>query len=463
MKIYNTLSQQLELFKPQQDKIVKIYVCGITPYDDTHLGHARCYVFFDVVKRYLKYKGYSIKSIQNFTDIDDKIIEKSKQTNQSIKDLTEYYISSYFEVEKKLNIIPADFYPKVSEHIEDIILAIDKLIKKDVAYITTTGVYFNVQKFKDYGKLSKRNLNELVAGMRIEIDETKLSPLDFVLWKFQKDKNEPSWDSPWGKGRPGWHIECSVMSMKYLGETLDIHGGGQDLIFPHHENEIAQSETLTGKTFVNYWLHNGFVTVNKQKMSKSLKNIFALKDLFLLFPPNVIRLFLISQHYQKPVDFSLNELPQYKSVIQKFTNASEELELKIKNLSYETDSVNNLVKSQTEEIIKEFEKAMEENLNTPAALAAVHKLVSLIFSLDSKNKTDFQYLYEKFLGMLNILGIEIPTQIEIPQQIKELLLEREIARKHKEYQKADQIRQKILSLGYIVEDTHYGPKVRPKQ
>lgn len=461
MKIYNTLSQNIEEFIPQQNKTVKMYVCGITPYDDTHLGHGRCYVVFDVLRRYLKYKGYNIKYVQNFTDIDDKIIDKAAQLHIPIEELTSKYISSYFEVEKKLNILPADIYPKVSQHIDDIILSIEKLINKKIAYITSTGVYFSIEKFPNYGKLSKKNLKELLLGARVELDETKNSPLDFALWKFQKTPQEPSWNSPWGKGRPGWHIECSVMSMKYLGETLDIHGGGQDLIFPHHENEIAQSEALTEKKFVNYWVHNGFVTINQQKMSKSLKNIFALKDIFEIYSPATVRLFLISQHYQKPLDFSLTEIEQHKNTLQRFNNAINELELRIKNIK-NVSSLNEKVKIYTDNIVKEFENGLDENLNTSIALAALHKLVSFIFTFNSENKTDYEYIYNNFLKMLNVLGIEISTEVSIPQEIKELLTQRELARKNKEYQKADQLRQKIMDLGYIIEDTPYGPKLKVK-
>lgn len=461
MKIYNTLSQNLEEFIPQQNKTVKMYVCGITPYDDTHLGHGRCYVVFDVLRRYLKYKGYNIKYVQNFTDIDDKIIDKAAQLHIPIEELTSKYISSYFEVEKKLNILPADIYPKVSQHIDDIILSIEKLINKKMAYITSTGVYFSIEKFPNYGKLSKKNLKELLLGARVELDETKNSPLDFALWKFQKTPQEPFWNSPWGKGRPGWHIECSVMSMKYLGETLDIHGGGQDLIFPHHENEIAQSEALTEKKFVNYWVHNGFVTINQQKMSKSLKNIFALKDIFEIYSPATVRLFLISQHYQKPLDFSLTEIEQHKNTLQRFNNAIKELELRIKNIK-NVSSLNEKVKIYTDNIVKEFENGLDENLNTSIALAALHKLVSFIFTFNSENKTDYEYIYNNFLKMLNVLGIEISTEVSIPQEIKELLTQRELARKNKEYQKADLLRQKIMDLGYIIEDTPYGPKLKVK-
>lgn len=465
MKIYNTLSNQIEEFRPLKDKKVKMYVCGITPYDEVHLGHGRCYVVFDLLRRFLTYKGYDVEYIQNFTDIDDKIIKAAKEQKVSPKELSSKYINSYFEIEKELNITPANVYPKVTEHIEDIISSVEKLIQKNFAYITSTGVYFNIRRVNSYGKLSKRNLDELIAGARVELDETKRYPLDFALWKFTKDEEKTifdGWDSPWGKGRPGWHIECSVMSMKYLGETIDIHGGGADLIFPHHENEIAQSEALTGKDFVRYWVHNGFVTINKQKMSKSLKNIFALKDLFKLYNPMVVRLFLLSQHYQNPLDYSVEELGQFKSVYQKFLNLVEEVDFKLKNLKLET-SISQKVKDEVENMIKNFESALEHNLNTSEALSVVNKMYSFIFNLQTENKNDIFYSYENFLKMLDILGIKVDVHKDIPQEILLLVQKRELARKNKDFAKADSIRNEVLQKGYVIEDTKYGPKIKRKQ
>ncbi len=461
MKIYNTLTAKEEEFISQKKNEVKMYVCGITPYDEVHLGHGRCYVVFDILRRYLEYKGYDVNYIQNFTDIDDKILKKSKELNLQPKEVAEKYIKIYFEVEKKLNIKKAKLYPKVTEHIDDIIIFIEKLLNKGFAYISDTGIYFDISKFSEYGKLSKKKIDDLIVGARIEVDETKKNPLDFALWKFLKSE-EIFWDTPWGKGRPGWHIECSVMSMKYLGETLDIHGGGMDLIFPHHENEIAQSESLTEKKFVNYWIHNGFVTVNKQKMSKSLKNIFALNDLFKIYDPIVIRLFLISQHYQNPLDFSLEYIEQFRPVYQKFIDFSSEMEALTKDLN-KIKGLNQNIKKEIDDIVKEFESSMDSNLNTSSALAKIHKIISLIYKLPKEKKFDILYGYEKFkLLTETILGIKISSNYEIPQEIKELVSKREIARKNKDYKTSDEIRKKIFDLGYILEDTPYGTKIKNK-
>ncbi len=465
MKIYNTLTNQIEEFVALEDKKVRMYVCGITPYDEVHLGHGRCYVVFDLIRRFLTYKGYDVKYVQNFTDIDDKIISAAQQQKISPKELSSRYITSYFEVEKELNITPANFYPKVTEHIDDIISAVEKLVQKGFAYVTATGVYFDISKFTSYGKLSKRKLEELIVGARVEPDETKKHPLDFALWKFTKEQESEifdGWNSPWGKGRPGWHIECSVMSMKYLGETIDIHGGGADLIFPHHENEIAQSEALTGKNFVNYWVHNGFVTINKQKMSKSLKNIFTLKDLFKLYSPMVIKLFLLSQHYQNPLDYSVEEIEQFKSVYQKFLNLMEEVDFKLKNLKLES-AVSQIVRNEVESMIKNFESALEHNLNTSEALSVINNMYSFIFNLQTENKNDILYSYENFLKMLDILGIKFNIQKYIPQEILLLVQQRELARKNKDFAKADDIRNEVFQKGYIIEDTKYGPKIKRKQ
>ncbi len=459
MKVYNTLTQKIEEFVPLNNNEVKMYVCGITPYDEVHLGHARCYVAFDVIRRYLKYKGYKIHYVQNFTDVDDKIITRAKELNIHPKELTQRYITSYFEIEKLLNIQPASYYPKVTEHIDDIITAIEKLLNLNIAYITKTGVYYDVSKFHDYGKLSKRNINELISGVRVEPDETKKSPLDFALWKFSTD--DVCWFSPWGKGRPGWHIECSVMSQKYLGETLDIHGGGQDLIFPHHENEIAQSEMLTGKTFVRYWLHNGFVTVNKEKMSKSLKNFFVLKEIFNEYEPMVVRLFLISQHYRGPIDFSLDKIKQFVAVYKKFVNTKEDIEYRICFAKDSVEPEQNVI-SEVEVILKEFESTMEEDFNTSKALSVIHKLINFVNTVRTNNKQTLMFFYEKYLLLMDILGIKLPEKIVIPQEILLLLNERETARKNKDFVTSDKLRKEIFDKGYIVEDTPFGPRIKKR-
>jgi len=465
MKIYNTLSSKIEEFVSQEKNIVKMYVCGITPYDDTHLGHGRCYVVFDILRRYLQYKGFKVEYVQNFTDIDDKIINKSKELSIHPKELSQKYIESYFDVEKKLNIKPAKLYPKVTEHIDDIIFAIEKMLKKEIAYITSTGVYFDVSKFPKYGKLSKKKVDELISGIRVEVDETKKSPLDFALWKFVKKDDPVFWKSPWGEGRPGWHIECSVMSMKYLGETLDIHGGGMDLIFPHHENEIAQSEAITDKEFVKYWVHNGFVTVNKEKMSKSLKNIFALKDLFTMYDPMVVRLFLLSQYYRKPLDFSLQEIDQFKSVFERFVNVKENAELWMKNLKDGPSS--EITKNVVDNAVKKFEESMEEDLNTSSALSTLHLIINHLYMLEKNltqgvTKGDIEYSLNKFLELSeDVLGLKF-SRYDIPQEIKELANKRELARKNRDFTTADKIRQQIISLGWVIEDTPFGTKIRKK-
>jgi cysteinyl-tRNA synthetase len=460
MKIYNTIKQSLDELKLDKTNEVKMYVCGITPYDETHLGHGRCYVVFDIIRRYLEYKGYNIKFVQNFTDVDDKIIAKSKELNISCQELTQKYINSYFKVDIK----PANFYPKVTQHISDIISAIERLLQKNFAYITQTGVYFDISKFRSYGKLSKRSLEDLISGIRVLPDETKKSALDFALWKFSKpdEPAEVRWESPWGEGRPGWHIECSVMSIKYLGETLDIHGGGQDLIFPHHENEIAQSESLTGKEFVRYWIHNGFVTVNKEKMSKSLKNIFSINDLLQTYHPMVLRLFLISQHYSKPLNFSISEIDQFKSVYQKFVNTKQDLDFYCQKVKNE-EKINENVVVEVEKLFSEFDSSMEEDFNTSQSLSVVHKFVTFINSLLTKeNKKTLSFINQKFVLMLNVLGILLPEENFVPTEIVDLVSKRDLARKNKDFKTADEIRKQIFDKGYTLEDTPFGARIKKR-
>jgi cysteinyl-tRNA synthetase len=303
LEFHNTLTSKKEIFNPLVRGKVGMYVCGITPYDETHLGHARCYVVFDILKRVLEKNGYDVMHIQNFTDVDDKIIVRAIDMGVSPDVYAEPFIQSFHTYMGQLNVKPASVYPRVTTHMKEIIQIIERLILRGLAYELNGSVYYEVRKFSDYGKLSKRKIDELESGARVEVDELKRDPLDFALWKNAK-KGEPAWDSPWGPGRPGWHIECSAMSMKYLGEEFDIHGGGQDLIFPHHENEIAQSVGASARAFAKIWIHNGFVTVNQEKMSKSLGNFFTLKDILAKFDPMVVRYFLLGQHYRTPLDFS---------------------------------------------------------------------------------------------------------------------------------------------------------------
>ena len=332
MKVYNTLTRRKEEF-PSKDQKIRMYVCGITPYDFCHIGHARCYLVYDMIVRYLRYKGYEILYVQNFTDIDDKIIERAKEENTTPFEIAEKYISFYFRDMDKLGIERANIYPRVTKHIPDIIKMIKGLIEKGYAYEVDGNVYFSVEKFPSYGKLSGRNLKEMYAGARVEVDENKRNPLDFALWKKAKE-GEPFWESPWGKGRPGWHIECSAMSLKYLGENFTIHGGAKELIFPHHENEIAQSESYTSSPFVQFWIHNGLVTVNGQKMSKSLGNFITVEEILKRYSPNVIRMFLLSTHYQSPLDFSEEGLKQAKHGFEKIYNLFSRVEKVLKGNSF---------------------------------------------------------------------------------------------------------------------------------
>jgi len=438
LKIHNTLSGKKEEFIPidKNGKIVNMYVCGITPYDEVHLGHARCYVVFDVIRRYLKYKGYTVKYIQNFTDIDDKIINRSLEAKIPLNELAQKYIDDYFTQMRKLNIQDADVYPRVTQKIPDIISFIKKIIDNGYGYVAAGDVYFSVRKFKDYGKLSKRNIDDLKIGARVLSEENKNDPLDFALWKKAKD-GEPSWDSPWGKGRPGWHIECSAMSLGEFGGTFDIHGGGQDLIFPHHENEIAQSEATLGKPFVKYWIHNGFVTINKEKMSKSLGNFFTLREIFEKYDPMVVRYMLLTQHYRQPLDFSEDKLEQSKSAYQRIVNAVR------KTNGIKDDTLHE----------QKFVNCMDDDFNTPQALAVIHNLSDKIF----ESKIDS---VKTLLKLCDVLGLVVNIEIEIPDIIKKLTEEREQARKDKNWELADEIRNKIREEGFEIEDTKLGPKIK---
>ncbi|PKM93015.1 MAG: cysteine--tRNA ligase [Elusimicrobia bacterium HGW-Elusimicrobia-4] len=465
LKIYNTLSGKKEEFVPvdKNGKNVNMYICGITPYDEVHLGHARCYVVFDVIRRYLKYKGYNVKYVQNFTDVDDKIINRSKQLAVSSEQLAEKYINDYFTQMKKLNIQDADSCPRVTQKIPEIIEFIKKIIDNGYGYAAAGDVYFSVRKFKDYGKLSKRNVDDLKSGSRVLPGEQKKDPLDFSLWKKAKE-GEPSWDSPWGKGRPGWHIECSAMSLNEFGfDTFDIHGGGQDLIFPHHENEIAQSESALGKPFVKYWIHNGFVTINKEKMSKSLGNFFTLREIFEKYDPMIVRYMLLSQHYRQPLDFSEDKLEQAKSAYEKITGIVGRTDhIKPKQITALPDS--DLIKQ-----INNFNSGMQDDFNSAGAIASIQIVTNClnkyyedyIENPNDEGCREYIYLYRKeLLKLCNILGFTVEQKIEIQENILKLVEEREHVRKEKNWKLSDEIREKIKKEGFEVEDTKFGPKLK---
>ena len=423
MKLQDTLSNSEQML--DISKKVRIYLCGVTVYDESHIGHARTIIVFDVLRKYLENKGIMVDFIQNFTDVDDKIINRAKSENTTAEQISSRYIQNYFTDFDGLNVKRATNYPKATEHIEDIENFIKKLIEKDIAYVSKNGVYFSVSKFPQYGKLSKKKIDELQSGARIEVDEAKKDPLDFALWKFSDI--DPLWDSPWGKGRPGWHIECSAMSIRYLGENFDIHGGGRDLIFPHHENEIAQSESFTSKQFVKIWMHVGMVTINGEKMSKSLGNIKSIKHVLNNWGPNIIRLFCLSGHYSKPIDYSEELL---KENLTKWRQAEicyyELIHANKENHSSE-------IKSVIEEARNEFDNALESDFNTHLALLSFFNLVKEVNYLAAEEKlgsNDTKIIIPEFERMLEILGLIIPKiTADEKQEIDNLITVREQLRK----------------------------------
>jgi cysteinyl-tRNA synthetase len=452
MKLFNTLTNKIEELHFLENT-VRIYLCGVTVYDDCHIGHARTIIVFDVLRRFFLYRNFDIEFIQNFTDVDDKIINKAEIEGTTYNIVSEKYIKSYFNDFDKLNVLRASLYPQATKHISDIIEFINGLIKKNKAYVGLNGVYYKVNSYPFYGKLSKKINESLEAGARIEIDETKDDPRDFALWKFSSKK--PNWDSPWGPGRPGWHIECSAMAIKYLDNNIDIHGGGQDLIFPHHENEIAQSEGLFNITFAKIWLHVGMVTIRSEKMSKSAGNTIKILDLLEKFNPNIIRLFCLSSHYSKPLDYSDEGIMEIRNRWGQIENAYYELEYRINNnlhLNLNLNNPNNInpeiFKNECNEIFHEFENFIEDDLNFSNALKSFLKFINKInniFSTDEANKKIFPFLYEQLKKFMFILGLKInPISEEEKEEIQKLIEERNSFRKLKNYEESDKIRKKLL-------------------
>jgi cysteinyl-tRNA synthetase len=483
LRIYNTLTGKKEEFIPLQQKKVGMYVCGVTVYDLCHIGHARSAVVFDTIYRYLRYRGYEVTFVRNFTDIDDKIIKRANEEGVDCKVIAEKYIGEFNIDMGGLGLEKPAIEPKATEHIPEMIQLVSTLIEKGFAYERDGDVFYSVEKFKDYGKLSKRNLDEMQAGARIEVDEKKENPLDFALWKASKP-GEPSWESPWGKGRPGWHIECSVMSQKYLGETFDIHGGGKDLIFPHHENEIAQSEAATGEPFVRYWIHNGFVNINKEKMSKSLGNILTIKEILKDWHPEVIRLFLLSSHYRSPVDFSLDSLSEAKSGLDRFYSTLNAVRGALgRSISPSPKKIDASVLNKCRQAIDSFptrfEEAMDDDFNTAQALGYFYDLQTHLNSLldvskgqpteetISMLKKAFDY-FSKMGWVFGLFQEDPEAYIEkqkgkglqrlnlSEEEIQKRIQERNTARKEKNWKRADEIRSDLLSKGIILEDTPSG-------
>ncbi|MFV9568531.1 cysteine--tRNA ligase [Thermoanaerobacter mathranii] len=460
MKLYNTLSRTKEEFQPLNDKVVNMYVCGPTVYNYIHIGNARAFIVFDTVRRYLEYKGYKVNYVQNFTDIDDKIIKRAQEENVTTKELAEKYIHEYFKDADNLGIKRATVHPKATEHIEDIVKFIKILIDKGYAYVVNGNVYFETAKFKDYGKLSHKNIEELQAGARIEINEEKKNPLDFVLWKAQKP-GEPAWDSPWGRGRPGWHIECSVMSTKYLGKTLDIHAGGPDLIFPHHENEIAQSEALYGQQFSKYWMHIGYLNINNEKMSKSKGNFFTVREITEKYHPEVLRLFMLMAHYRNPINFSLDLMDQANSAYERLLNAMANLKhLFTVCKERELNEEEKRIVEKFEEYKKEFEEAMDDDFNTADAISVLFEMAKTanINLSGNSSKELVKYILNMFLKLSEILGLfyrSVKTDID-DEEILALIEKRQQARKEKNWKLADEIRDRLREKGIILEDTPEG-------
>ena len=466
------MGMRKEEFIPLREGEVRIYVCGPTVYDFIHIGNARAFVVADVIRRYLEYKGYKVIFVSNITDIDDKMIRRSQETGLSLQQLGEIYSNAYFEDIAALNVKKPDVSPRATQHIPEIIEAIEKLIQKGYAYQANGDVYFNVMKFKDYGKLSGNKIEALEMGARIEVNPKKKNPADFALWKAQKE-GEPGWHSPWGKGRPGWHIECSTMAMKYLGETFDIHMGGKDLIFPHHENEIAQAEALTGKTFARYWIHNEWLTIEGQKMSKSLGNFITVRDALKMYDPQVLRFFLISAHYRSPLDFNKENLRLAKVNLMKIISALKRF-VSLKEKTEGGDEEKNLLLN-IRRAKQRFEKAMDDDFNTPLAIAAIFDIVKAINAYADKNveieKSAKREIYETVKSLLNVLGIEIEVkekkyaedQMALINGLMKLILEiRQEMRRRKEWRMADEIRDKLQKLGFLIEDTPKGTKWKLK-
>ncbi|HYL67445.1 MAG TPA: cysteine--tRNA ligase [Nitrosopumilaceae archaeon] len=454
MKIFDTLTAKEEDL--DTSGIVRIYVCGVTVYDESHIGHARTIIVFDTLRRFLESDGFKVKFIQNFTDVDDKIINRAKQENIPPLELSSKFITRYFEDFDRLNIKRADNYPKATDHIQEMIDLIKSLIEKNFAYVSKNGVYFSVSKFKEYGKLSKKKIEDLVSGARIEVDETKNDPLDFALWKFASD--QPNWQSPWGDGRPGWHIECSAMSLKYLGENFEIHGGGRDLIFPHHENEIAQSESYTGKNFAKIWMHAGMVTINSEKMSKSLGNTKSIEHVLKNWGPNIIRLFCLSGHYSKPIDYSEDALKETIIKWRQVENCYAELNSPEKDeLVRPFDDLNKQWVMVADSYKKEFKTALNSDFNTSLALNVFFRFVKDVnnFVASEKNipQSFSNIIIPEFEKMLEILGLKISKiSDEEKNIINELIVKRNKYRDEKQYQKADEIRKQISDMGIVLID-----------
>lgn len=475
IKVYNTLTKQKEEFVPIHPGKANIYVCGVTPYNHPHVGNARPFVTWDVIRRFLEHEGYDVTHVQNFTDVDDKIINTANKEGVQWFDICNRYIDSYFEVMDKLNVRRAHVYPRVSEHINDIIATVQCLIDNGYGYVVDGDVFYSVEKFKYYGQLSGRNLEDMLAGARVDVDDRKRNPMDFALWKSAKP-GEPAWESPWGPGRPGWHIECSTMSMKYLGESFDFHGGGSDLIFPHHENEIAQSEGCTGiHPFVHYWLHNGFITVNEEKMSKSLGNFFMVIDILEHYDPETLRFFIVSTHYRSPLDFSDARLTEAQKSLARLRQAQETLGELSEMMSAGPTADSLALRDKVKELREAFMEAMRDDFNTALAIShmfALAKEINIYHKavVDAGIKPDGKLvalLNAVLAEMCSIIGVLEKTAAPAAEEtgdskeaelVEMLIAMRQDARKNKNYALADELRNKLSEIGIVLQDTPQGVK-----
>ncbi len=459
MKVFNTLTRSKEELKTIEENKIKIYACGPTVYNFIHIGNARPLCVFDVLRRYLEYRGYDVKFVQNFTDIDDKIIRRANEEGVSYKEISEKYIEEFWTDTKGLNVREATVHPKATENIDEIINIITTLIEKGYAYEADGDVYFSPKKFNEYGKLSHQPLEDLEAGARIMVGEVKKEPMDFALWKNAKP-GEPYWESPWGNGRPGWHIECSAMNRRYLGNTIDIHCGGQDLIFPHHENEIAQSECCNGAPFANYWMHNGYITVDNVKMSKSLNNFFTVRDVANAYGYEPIRYLLISSHYRSPINYSTDIIEQCKASLNRLYTCRDNLDFAMSNAADGEATAE--IKAMLDARQVQFVEAMEDDLNTADALAAIFELVRDINTkviADGANKADCEAAAKIFDELCGVLGLVYNRKTEsLDDEVEALIAQRTQARKDKNWAEADRIRDELKAMGIVLEDTAQGVK-----
>ncbi|MDA8169294.1 MAG: cysteine--tRNA ligase [Nitrospiraceae bacterium] len=475
LKLYNTATGKKEDFRPLNDMKVGMYVCGVTVYDVCHIGHARSAVVFDVIRRYLRFKGYGVKFVKNFTDIDDKIINRARQEEIPWYDVARKYTLRYYDDMRRLGVADADVEPRATEHIEEIIRMVKGLVEKGHAYVVDGDVYFSVESFPGYGKLSGRRLEDMQAGARVEVDARKKNPMDFALWKKSSKEGEPAWDSPWGPGRPGWHIECSAMTLRHLGETLDIHAGGADLIFPHHENELTQSEAYTGKQFVRYWLHNGFITVDKEKMSKSLGNFFTIEEILDKYSPEAVRLFLLQTHYRSPIEFSNENIEEAEHSLEHFYQSMKRLEDFFLSQGKEGADAGKKIPKGLEEAVSSFmgalTDAMDDDFNTALAIGHVFELVKEINRfLDQRPSggeavrllEQARELIGQASGVLNLFGrtpeqwqemlIGVKRITVDEREIERLIEERRKARAGRDWKRADAIRAELEQKGIILED-----------